>query len=65
MDDVQPRFEDDGTVEARSAEIMHDVAACAATERADRFEQLVGLLGRSEASRRWLAAFSGSDASET
>jgi len=64
MDDAAANIEDADVLDAVE-EILGDVVSCTASQRADRFARLVVLLGRSEASRRWLAAFSGSDASET
>lgn len=64
MDDNTTPVEDADTFDS-AEEILDGVVACTAPQRAERFERLVLLLGRAEASRRWLVAFSGSDASET
>ena len=64
MDDAATTVENVDMLDAVE-EILGDVVSCTGPQRADRFARLVVLLGRSEASRRWLAAFSGSDASET
>jgi len=54
-----------GDVDAQVAEVLRDLLSCSGPERASRFEFLVSLLGPVVAGRLWLAAFSGSDASET
>lgn len=64
MDDAAITVENVDVLDAVE-EILGDVVSCTASQRADRFARLVVLLGHSEASRRWLAVFSGSDASET
>lgn len=55
----------DGEVDDQVAEVLRDVLSCSGPERASRFEFLVSLLGPAAAGRLWLAAFSGSDATET
>jgi hypothetical protein len=47
------------------AALARHLAALDVEARADAFAELARLLGASEASRRWLAAFAASDATET
>ena len=59
---VAMRFEVEDLSDQRLAEWLLGADPSA---RADAWARLVEALGRHEASRRWLAAFAASDASET